>query len=537
MIRTILLGAAVVFVSSIAVFESLADQMGFTALQSVTTNLNGSGIRLAQPEADLSDPPPAFEVDPSNVGQPVTLFTYISDLGTNTGFPNSVGVDSGHADGVGARIYGMPFGLATNVAHVDSIDANSYYSNYVASDSLPDLGDAVINQSFTFGSEPGDGANQVTVSEQQQIDSQYDNYAVQNNTLFISAANNGGAVSPPATSYNCIGVGAFGALTNTGWGPTLDNGRCKPDINAPGTDTSTATAETSGATVLMMQAAARGDGGADIASAGDMRTVKALILNGAVKPVGWTNGAASPLDARYGAGVLNIFNAYEQLIGGQHGYSGSANVLLGAVHPPGTFSGPVNALHGWDFNTNTSTAFQDSINHYYFDVTNSSPGTVFTATATLVWNRAYNAAYMISPGTINNLDLFLYDASTGSLVASSVSTVDNVQHIYIPRLPAGRYDLQVWKAGGLGISSASETYALAFDYSSTELTVSESGGNVMLSWPLYPDGFGVEASTDLLSQHWTTNNLPPTVISGTTNVLTLSPTNSYEFFRLQRPDF
>jgi len=97
--------------------------------------------------------------------------------------------------------------------------------------------------------------------------------------------------------------------------------------------------------------------------------------------------------------------------------------------------------------------------------------------------------------------------------------------------------LQVWKAGGLGISSASETYALAFDYSSTELTVSESGGNVTLSWSLYPDGFGVEASPDVPSQQWSTNNLPPTVISGTTNVLTLSPTNNYEFFRLQRPDF
>jgi hypothetical protein len=537
MIRTILLCATVVFVSSIAVFESLADQMGLTALQSATTNLNGSGIRLAQPEAEVSDPPPAFEVDPSQVGQPVTLFTYISALGTNTGFPNSVGVNSGHADGVGARIYGMPAGMATNVAHVDSMDANSFYTNYVASDSLPDLGDSVINQSFTFGSEPGDGPNQVTVSEQEQIDSQYDNYAVQNNTLFISAANNGGAVSPPATSYNCIGVGVFGAGTNSGWGPTLDNGRCKPDINAPGGDTSTSTSEASGAAVLLMQAAARGDGGADTASAGDMRTVKALMLNGAVKPVDWTNGTTSPLDARYGAGVLNIFNAYEQLIGGRHGYSGSEKVLQGASHPPGTFSSPINAFQGWDFNTNTSSAFQDSINHYYFDVANSSPGTVFTATSTLVWNRAYNPTYMINQGAINNLNLYLYDASSGNLVASSVSTVDNVQHVYIPRLPAGRYDLQVWKAGGLGISSASETYALAFDFFSTQLMVSASDGNVMLSWPLYPDGFGVQGATDLLSQQWSTNYLPPTLISGTNNVATLSPTNGYEFFRLQRPDF
>jgi hypothetical protein len=533
MIRTLLLGAVVVFVLSLAALESLADQIGFSALQSVTTNLNGTGIRLAQPEAALSDPPPAFEVDPANVGQPVTVFTYISDWGTNNAFPNSAGIDSNHADGVGNRIYGMPFGMATNVAHVDSINANTFYSNYLSSDSLPDLGDAVINQSFTFGIE----TNDLSVSDQQQIDSQYDNYAVQNNTLFISAANNGGAVSPPATSYNCIGVGAFGAGTNSGWGPTLDNGRCKPDLNAPGTDTSTATSETSGAAVLMMQAAARGDGGSDTVSAGDMRTVKALILNGAVKPVDWTNGATAPLDARYGAGVLNVFDAYEQLAGGKHGYSSSTKVSRGAAHPPGTLDGPISSLRGWDFNTNTSSILQDSINHYYFEVVNGSPQTVFTATATLVWNRAYNAAYMVRPGTINNLNLYLYDAASGSLVASSVSPVDNVQHLYIPRLPSGRYDLQVGKAGGLEMSSASETYALAFDFSSTQLTATASGGKVLLSWPLYPDGFAVEASSDLLSGQWSTNNLPAPVIAGTNNVVTLSPTNGYEFFRLQRPNF
>ena len=70
-----------------------------------------------------------------------------------------------------------------------------------------------------------------------------------------------------------------------------------------------------------MQAALRGDGGSDTNSAFDIRTIKALLLNGAVKPADWTNIAPSPLDTRYGAGVLNVLNSYEQLAGGRMGTS------------------------------------------------------------------------------------------------------------------------------------------------------------------------------------------------------------------------
>jgi len=83
-----------------------------------------------------------------------------------------------------------------------------------------------------------------------------------------------------------------------------------------------------------MQAALRGDGGSNTNAAFDMRTIKALLLNGAVKPLGWTNSNSSPLDARYGAGVVNVFNAYEQLAGGKHGFIASTTVGTGGAHPP-----------------------------------------------------------------------------------------------------------------------------------------------------------------------------------------------------------
>ena len=105
-----------------------------------------------------------------------------------------------------------------------------------------------------------------------------------------------------------------------------------------------------------MQAGLRGDGGSDTNSAADMRTVKALLLNGAVKPADWTNNPPSPLDPRYGAGVLNVFNSYEQLAGGKHGYIASTSVPTGSAHPPTGATGTIGALSGWDFNTNTSSS-------------------------------------------------------------------------------------------------------------------------------------------------------------------------------------
>jgi hypothetical protein len=281
-----------------------------------------------------------------------------------------------------------------------------------------------------------------------------------------------------------------------------------------------------------MQTGLRGDGGNDTNAAADMRTVKALLLNGAIKPADWTNNPSSPLDPRYGAGILNVFNAYKQLAGGRHGYIVSTSVSTNSPHPPTGASGTISVLSGWDFNTNTSGVFTDTINHSYFNVTNSLGSPTFTATATLVWNRQQNQA------NINNLDLFLYNAANSNLVASSTSLVDNVEHIFVPNLPPGRYDLQVWKAGGtpgITIVSSAETYALAWEFFSTSLSVVPSGANLLLSWPIYPDGFVLAATTNLVPPvTWNTNN-PAQVATNNRNQVLVNATNASQFFRLQRP--
>src|SRR5690242_10631490 len=102
-------------ISSTAVAQQL-NAIGVTLLRSVVTNADGTGIRIAQPEAKGAGIPPDFEVNPANnsVQKPVSLFLYLGTNGTANVFPNSVGTESGHADSVASYFYGLPGGVATN---------------------------------------------------------------------------------------------------------------------------------------------------------------------------------------------------------------------------------------------------------------------------------------------------------------------------------------------------------------------------------------------------------------------------------------
>ncbi|HEY3166970.1 MAG TPA: hypothetical protein VGK57_07060, partial [Candidatus Binatia bacterium] len=87
-------------------------------------------------------------------------------------------------------------------------------------------------------------------------------------------------------------------------------------------------------------------------------------------------------------------------------------------------------------------------------------------TATLVWNRQQNQT------AINDLDLFLYRVPDNALVASSVSAVDNVEHLCVTNLAPGHYNLQVFKSGGIVKRvSNDEPYALAFDFGPSQPSV------------------------------------------------------------------
>jgi len=113
--------------------------------------------------------------------------------------------------------------------------------------------------------------------------------------------------------------------------------------------------------------------------------------------------------------------------------------------------------------------------------------------------------------------------------------VDNVEHVFVPQLPQGRYDLQVWKAGG-SVVTTNEVYALAWEFFSVPLNIAPSGTNIALTWPVYPDGFVVESAASLNpTAVWSTNNIPPPVVTNRQNSILLDATNANQFFRLQLP--
>jgi hypothetical protein len=496
------------------------DTTGVTLLRQIDPALNGSGVRVGHTESPVSgSTPPPFEINPAAAGQPTNLFTWISSIGTATGYTNSVGTESWHANLVGENFFGIPGGIATNVNHVDNYEASWFFNHYIYNGLS--ISARVVNQSFIF-----------IPFYEVLVNTNYDNYAARYGTIFVSANGGTNDVKPicaPGTSYNGISVGAYNAFSLPG--PTTD-GRCKPDIVAPdqaqfpGGAASYTTPYVSGSAAVLVQAANRGDGGADTNAAGDLRTIKALLLNGAIKPGDWTNGTATPLDARYGAGVVNVFNSWKQLKGGQHDFIESTTNSSGGAHPPGTNINNEPALVGWDYGYISTRTTNDTVKHYYFNLPGSNS---FTLTATLVWSKQYGAT------NINNLNLFLYNAANSNLITCSTSMVNNVEHIFLPALAPGRYDLQVLKLGSANQISTSETNALAFEIFNLPLSVRLTNKNSVISWPVSPTGFQLQSAAGLNPPVSWTDVTNAVALTNNQNVVSVSAGSGIRFFHLKRP--
>jgi hypothetical protein len=114
--------------------------------------------------------------------------------------------------------------------------------------------------------------------------------------------------------------------------------------------------------------------------------------------------------------------------------------------------------------------------------------------------------------------------------------VDNVEHLFVRKLPQGRYDLQVLKNGGTGSEfvSPDETYSLAFEFFSMALDISPSGpATAVITWPIYPAGFVLESTPNLRAVPWSLDASVSIVTNGMNRVTVNTFGN--RFFRLRRP--
>lgn len=258
----------------------------------------------------------------------------------------------------------------------------------------------------------------------------------------------------PAAAANVIGVGIVNSVNtenlatslkhfslaypeNSSSGPTPD-GRCKPDIVAPGNClaananeptqyeptgnwSSFSTPLTAGAIGLLIQKAKQDPNlNTAVSPKGGNCVIKAIIMNSATKLPYWHKGRldkyddhSAPLDYIQGAGMLNALKAYENLIaGGQK---------------PGDVS-----KTGWDLNLLQKNEILE--NAYRFTIAEPNEKLI---TATTVWNRHYNKIYPFEPIHDKNTNLRLEiwaidpnDPNNDYLLDYSDSSVDNVEHIY-----------------------------------------------------------------------------------------------------------
>ena len=244
-------------------------------------------------------------------------------------------------------------------------------------------------------------------------------------------------------TYNTISVGRDDGGHTKGL-TTLDgNGRRKPDIVAPSAAPEYATSWTtpmvSGAAALLYQKLV------DYSpSFSDRpRVIKALLLASATKNTvpDWGNSSSSPLDDVYGAGELNIHHAYHALIAGK-ATAGSTRY----------------GIRGWASDSVSSSSSKT----YYFRIASGAPSTPFSAA--LTWHRVVTENLLFGWGNLSsslaNLRLKLYQTdgtNLTTLLATSDSSVDNVELIHQPSLVPGDYALRVESS-----SSSSTAYALAW---------------------------------------------------------------------------
>lgn len=328
--------------------------------------------------------------------------------------------------------------------------------------------------------------------------------------LVVAAGNSGGLLGIPADLFNGISVGVYDQADMKRWqnsaytlsGSDGTEVRGKPDILAPGVwigdgisyngfsslGTSFAAPHAAGAAALLADYASRHPSGDLLGPRG----MKALILNSARKRQ--FNGPESTSAVSYDRAAANSFfdNDYLDCSEGPCSVreTSSAATAINEWTPSawnfsaGKFSvtkplddeqgvgyldatraiinlagenvgpGPVAGI-GWDESV-IAPADLPSLNTYAI---NQALAAGSFLTATLVWDRIVaegdgngivDDVDTYAFGELANLDLRVLDA-TNAVIAESVSTTDNVEHLHFP-LPvnaaAGEYKLQVSYTGG-----------------------------------------------------------------------------------------
>ena len=402
------------------------DEIGLTRLQA----LAGNSLPTA-PSAGLTQ----VEAQEGSNYAPNSTSTLFS--GKTLMLKSGTSGTSSHADHVARNFYASTSQVPGS-CQIDLYNANDWlstgYLNFGVSSAPKTESRAVQNHSWAGSS--GNSSYDTEISRRLDFAINRDGFVCAVG-LYNQDANTPVHALLLCQTYNTISVGRDDGGHTKGL-TTLDgNGRRKPDIVAPSAAPEYATSWTtpmvSGAAALLYQKLV-----SDYSpSVSDRpRVIKALLLASATKNTvpDWGNSSSSPLDDVYGAGELNIHHAYHALIAGK-ATAGSTRY----------------GIRGWASDTVSSSSSKT----YYFRIASGAPSTPFSAA--LTWHRAVNN--LVWNSSLANLRLKLYQTdgtNLTTLLATSDSSVDNVELIHQPSLAPGDYALRVES------SSSSTAYALAW---------------------------------------------------------------------------
>jgi len=436
----LLLGFIIIAFLPVADAQTTREAVGYTDLASLLGSKlpTGVGVPVAHVEPEETIIPGGQPVP----GRYLPIFNGSNFAGINfddvTGSGDGINNFSGHATGVvGSQFYGRFTSLAAGVDAVSVYEAGDWANNVLnmVGRGTPDsLNFRVAN--FSYVQEFQTSGGQPILSENIEALERFD-YLIDNNNMTAVIGTNGGTSFPLFThSYNAIRVGVTVNQPTTILTENYGPGRQQINIVAPYGTPSAATAFVSSAATLLHDGATQLPVVADRAAAANSEVIKATLLAGATKDefTSWSRTTTSPLDAKSGAGELNVLNSYLIQFGGRQ---------AGSTSPP---SSPV-SIDGWDYSTVTSAAPL----YYDFEIPDGVTGEELSIV--LTWNAEVTDTNTdtVFAGSVNlaNLDLKLYDSTTsflGSLLddeSVSVSTVDNVEHIYQTDLAPGRYTLEL----------------------------------------------------------------------------------------------
>lgn len=423
--------SALLFAGQAALRADWRDDIGYTQLAAELGAAvpTGAGIVLLHSEANTDTVTPNYLPQAGGPG----AFAGTGAFNGKTFYAESgAGVVMSHAQSVAAYFYANGSGIAQGATEIHNYTAGDFLTR-LFSGSMPEvMPGRVQNHSWT---------GSVDTATDLQLLRGMDLVISRDGRIIAVPLNNGTGAVPSlmGCNYHALTAGLRSGQHSRG-GTTVDgSGRMKPDFVVNVDLTSYAAPTVAGSAAALLQSAvASGNTNSE-----KPEVIKAQLLAGASKrnlPQWLRQTDAAPYDAVFGAGELNIRNAYYIQQAGQNTYSTSAE----------------RPARGWDAAATTSNA---AGRRYFFSIPAGRYGGTFSAA--LTWHRVINKVSGSFNSSLSDLSLKLF-ASTGftpdaTALYSSTSSVDNVEHVFCYNLPPGQYLLQVTSA------TPAVNYGLAWD--------------------------------------------------------------------------